>query len=100
MTNAVVTADDFLFIKPAVGMQQLDFDAHYVHIVSETDSAASLDYIIGLRTLISAPGISKQPLDRAKHDGLVIANARFFHEFIIPGGIAGIGNAYAGGRFA
>jgi hypothetical protein len=100
MVNAVVAADDFLFIQPAVGLRQVDFDAHLVNIKSETDSAANLDYIIGLRTLISAPGWPKQPLARDSHDGLVIANAKFFHEFIIPGGVAGIGNAYAGGKFS
>ncbi len=80
--SAVVSGDTFLVIQPAVGLRQVDFDAHLVHILSETDSAANLNYIIGLRTTIAAPGIAETALDFALHDGLTIPNARFYHEFI------------------
>jgi hypothetical protein len=100
MDNASVSADTFLVIQPAVGMRQVDFDAHLVNIKSETDSGSNPNFIIGLRTTITAPGIGETALARDVHDGLTIANARFFHEFIIGGNALGIGNAYNFGLFA
>jgi hypothetical protein len=100
MNYATIASDTFLVIQPAVGMRQVDFDAHFVNIKSDTDSAANLNYIIGLRTTITAPGIGEVALARDVHDGLTIANARFFHEFIIGGNAVGIGNAYNFGLFA
>jgi len=99
-TNAVVATDDFLVIKKATGLLKVEFDAHFVNLLSEIDDNANTDFIIGLNTFISAPGTPKQFLDRDKHDGLVIPNARFYHEFIIGGGASGVGNAYAFGQYA
>jgi hypothetical protein len=100
MPYATIASDTFLVIQPAVGLRAFDFDAHLVNILSDTDSAQNVNYVIGLRTTITAPGIGETALARDVHDGLTIANARFFHEFIIPGGIGGIGNAYSGGKFS
>ena len=82
-TNAVVADDDFLFISPA-NCRTLDFDATYTGIKSETQDDVRTDAVVGIMTYIEAPGIPFQRLDRDKHDGLVISNARFYHDFTIP----------------
>jgi len=82
-TNAVVATDDFLFISPA-NCRTLDFDATYTGIKSETQDDLRTDAVVGIMHYIEAPGIPFQRLDRDKHDGLVIANARFYHDFTIP----------------
>jgi hypothetical protein len=97
---AVVAADNFLVIQPACGLHRQRFDDHMVHLASEVADSARTEFVIGLDAYISAPGIPKQRLNRDLHDGLTIANARFYHEFVIPGGVAGIGNAWAGGKFS
>lgn len=97
---AVVGTDDFLVIQPAVGLHKQLFDAHHVTLASEVDDNVRSEFVIGLNTFISAPGFSKQFLDRGTHDGIIASNARFYHHFVIPGGVAGIGNAWAGGKFS
>jgi len=39
----------------------------------------------GIMTHISAPGIPLQRLDRDKHDGMYIPNAKFYHDFVFTG---------------
>jgi len=83
-TNAVVAGDTFLFIGPSA----TDFfriNATYTGFLSEIDSSACQHYFLGLMHYISAPGIALQPLDRDKHDGKVIANARFYHDVMFTG---------------
>jgi len=83
VAGAVVAADDFLVIcSPATRL--LDLNATYTGIKSEIDNNVRTDAVVGLMTYISAPGIPFQQLDRNKHDGLKISNAKFYHDFTIP----------------
>lgn len=91
LTNAVVSADDFLVIERP-NCRLLDFNATFTGIKSETDSGSKGNAVVGINAYISAPGIPFQKLDRDKHDGLVISNARFYHDFTIP-----VGNIWTGG---
>jgi hypothetical protein len=84
LTNAVASGDTLLCIRPPM-TRVVDFDATYTGIKSEMATASNTDIILGLSTWISAPGIAKTKLSRAKHDGLKIDNARFFHHFTLPG---------------
>lgn len=82
LAHDVVATDDFLVIEPA-NTRIVDFNATYTDIKSEMDDASKTDAIVGLNTLISAPGTGLQYLDRDKHDGLKIANAKFYHDFVL-----------------
>lgn len=84
--GATVATDDLLVILPRNTLKCL-FDATYTGIKSDCDDATWSSPILGLQTWISAPGIPMQLLDRNKHDGLKIANARFFHVFTFSGNI-------------
>ena len=79
--NAVVATDTFLFIWPACSNYIL-YDATYSGLKSEIDDSACVKHIQGIMTYIQAPGIPLQPLARDLHDALVVANARFFHDFV------------------
>jgi len=96
---AVVAADDLLVILPP-HVNKCLFDATYTGILSECDDNLWTHPIQGLSTWISAPGIPKQKLSRDLHDGLSIANARFYHQFTFSGCIddnaATIPNAWCG----
>lgn len=81
--KAVASADDFLVIRPP-HTRIMDFDATFTGLKSEIDDGACSDEVMGLSTWISAPGIGKQRLDPEKHDGIIISNARFYHQFTIP----------------
>jgi len=83
VVNAVTATDYFLLVQPAL-VEKVDFNATYTDIKSEFVAASNPDEICGIETFISAPGIPKQKLDQAKHDGKYIANARFFHHFTLP----------------
>jgi len=83
MTSAVASGDTFLVIEKAA-CRLLDFDATFTGLKSETDSGAKPNAVVGVMNYISAPGVPFQKLDRDKHDGLVIANAKFYHDFTIP----------------
>lgn len=91
-TGAVVAADNFICVQ-AVNTLWMDFCAHDVTLVSEVADTSLTVPVFGLMTYISAPGIPHQRLDRNKHDGLIIANARFYHDFLI-GGSATLGNIW------
>jgi len=82
--NAVVTGDTWLLILPS-NTQKLKLCDHEVCIDSEGVLGNRTFYCLGLMHYITAPGTPFQRLDRAKHDGLKIANARFYHDFIIGG---------------
>lgn len=99
-TAAVATGDTYLAINPDVGLVRIDLDAHYVNILSEISDTSRSEYVIGMGTYISAPGIPLQRLRRSLHDGITVANARFYHRFIIPGSALGIGNGFAFSLFA
>jgi len=77
-----LTADTWLAINPA-NTRIVDFNATYTDIKSEIDNNARPDAVVGLNTLISAPGIGLQYLDRNKHDGLKIDSAKFYHDFLL-----------------
>jgi len=83
LTADVVATDDFLVIE-AANTRIVDFDATFTGIKSETDDGAKGNAIVGLNTLISAPGVRQQYLDRDKHDVVKIDNAKFYHDFILP----------------
>jgi len=84
LAAAVVSADDFLVILPPC-VQKCLMDATYTGIKSELTFNSHTHPIMGISTWITAPGIPMQKLDRAKHDGLKIANARFYHQFALSG---------------
>jgi hypothetical protein len=90
--GATAATDDLIIVNPPNTLW-MALDAQYVHILSEVDDGARTLPVIGLMTYISAPGIPYQRLDPSIHDGLVIANARFYHEFLI-GGSATLGNVW------
>jgi len=83
-TNAVEATDTFLFIRHSC-TNHIAYDGTYSGIKSEIDDSAALKHIQGLMHYIKAPGIPLQPLARDKHDGLVIANAKFYHDFLWVG---------------
>lgn len=83
-TNAVVAADTFLFISPAAS----DFfriNATYTGFISEIDTDACQHYFLGFMHYIQSPGVALQPLQRNLHDGLIITDARFFHDVVFTG---------------
>ncbi len=86
-----VSADTFLVISPPTE-RLIDFNATFTDIKSEIDDGSRANQIVGIDHWISAPGHSMTKLDRNKHDGLEIANAKFYHDFTIP-----VSNAWAGG---
>jgi len=81
---AVAAADDFVVILPPAAQKCL-FDATYTGIISELTYGSHTHPILGISTWISAPGIPKQRLSRAKHNGLYIPGARFYHQFTFAG---------------
>ena len=83
-TNAVGATDTFLFIWPS-STNHVRWNATYTGPISEIDSSACVKHIQGWMTWIKAPGVALEPLRVGTHDGLTIANARFFHDFTFPG---------------
>ncbi len=81
---AVVSADTFLVIAPA-STNLLLIDATYTGLKSEINSAARTCPVLGLSTWIEATGIPKTKLDFAKHAGLKVAGAKFYHHFVLCG---------------
>ena len=79
-----MSADTFLVILPPM-TETLLLDTTLTGIKSETDDNLWTLGVVGLNTYISAPGVGMTYLDRAKHDGLCIPNAKFYHDFIITG---------------
>ena len=84
MANAVTSGNTFLAIRPPMTVV-VDIDATYTGLKSEVTDTSAVNVITGLSTWISAPGIGKTKLSRDVHDGLVISNAKFYHQFTIPG---------------
>jgi len=82
--RAIGGSDTFLAIQPAI-TRRVDFDDHYVHLVSEVDDGEKIDPIVGLDHWITAPGLPMQRLDRNIHDNIRIPDARFYHDFVLPG---------------
>jgi len=82
-TNAVVSADTFLAIGKA-NCREVLFDANTATcLTSEIAYDLHVHRVVGIMHYIEAPGINFQRLDRDKHDGLVIPNARFYHTFTL-----------------
>jgi hypothetical protein len=84
LNYAVVSADTFLVIPPPMTGSFLP-DATYTGLKSEIDSSARTYPGVGISTWIEATGIGKTKLDFAKHHGLKIAGAKFYHQFTFPG---------------
>ena len=82
LVNAVASGDYFLCIAPPFALK-VDFNATYTDIKSETVIASMTDEIIGIDYWIKAPGIGMEHLTPSKHDGIKIANARFYHDFCL-----------------
>ncbi|MBU1456904.1 MAG: hypothetical protein KKD01_19490 [Proteobacteria bacterium] len=95
VVNAVASTDTCLVIQPS-GTYSLDLDSQAVDIKSEWVIASRHAVFQGIDHFISAPGVAKTKLNIASHDGLKIANARFFHQFTIPGG-ASLPNVWVNG---
>ena len=85
--NAGASVDTCLVIAPPL-THLLDFDATYTGLISEIVDASRSETVQGIDYYIQAPGINFQKLTRDL-DGLYIPNARFFHDFTIPGTAAG-----------
>ena len=81
---AVVAADTFLVISNPMTNYVL-FDATYTGLKSEIAVAARPSPVNGLSTWIEAPGIGKTKLDFAKHKGLKVTGAKFYHQFTMAG---------------
>ena len=94
-TGAIVGTDDFLVIGKANCREVLFDAATGTCLTSELDYDLHVHRVVGIMHYISAPGIPLQRLDRDKHDGLVIANARFYHDFTLSAL-----NAWASGYIA
>jgi hypothetical protein len=92
LASALVATDDSILVMPPHTLW-MALDATFTGLLSEAVVSARTLPVVGLGTFISAPGIPYQRLDRNKHDGLTIANAKFYHEFII-GGSATLGNIW------
>lgn len=82
-TNAVVSGDTFLVIGKANCREVLFDSATATCLTSELDYDLHVHRVTGIMHYIEAPGIPLQRLDRDKHDGLVISNARFYHDFTL-----------------
>jgi hypothetical protein len=81
---AVASADTFLYIAPPMTPYLL-FDATYTGLKSEIAKAARPTPVQGLSTWIEAPGIGKTKLEFAKHKGLKVTGAKFYHQFVMSG---------------
>jgi hypothetical protein len=95
---AVVAADDCIIVCPP-NARKVDFDATFTGIKSVYDDNSWANYIVGISTWIDAPGIAKTKLDREIHSGLIIDDARFYHQFVIPS-YSTLLNAWVGGIYS
>ena len=82
-SGAVVAADDFLVILPAF-VNKLVVNATATDIKSDTDDSNWAIAVVGLDHFVQAHGMPRQGLDRNKHDGIYLKEAKFFHQFLIP----------------
>jgi len=92
--NAGASGDTCLVVAPPL-TRALDFDATYTGLKSEIVAGSRSETVQGIDYYIEAPGVNFQKLTRDL-DGMYIPNARFFHDFVIPGAAAGA-NAWAHG---
>jgi hypothetical protein len=83
-SGAVVAGDDFIVVNPSA-TRGVRFNATYTGLLSEIDSDSWVMCVQGIMTHITAPGMPLQPLSRDLHDGKMIPNARFFHDFVFTG---------------
>ena len=96
LNYAVASADTFLYIAPPCTNVAL-IDATYTGLKSEIASASRTTTINGLSTWIEAPGIGKTKLDFAKHKGLKVTGAKFYHQFTMIGTYATLPNFWLHG---
>ena len=87
MAAATVAADDLLIIMPPNERRCL-FDSTYSNLKSEVDDAVRThSCFFGLDYWVEGTGVPLQKLDREKHDGIKIKNAKFYHDFLfVPNG--------------
>jgi hypothetical protein len=85
--NAGAATDTCLVIAPPL-THLLDFDATHTGLKSEIVDASRSETVQGIDYYVKAPGLNFQKLTRSL-DGLYIPNAKFFHDFTIPGTAAG-----------
>jgi hypothetical protein len=84
LNYTVASTDTFLVINNPMTNYFL-FDATYTGLKSEIAVASRPSPVTGLSTWIEAPGIGKTKLDFAKHAGLKIPGAKFYHQFTMAG---------------
>lgn len=84
LANDVAAGDTFLFIAPS-SSPYFRINATYTGFHSEIDDSACQSYFLGIMHYISSPGVALQPLDRDKHDGKQVNNARFYHDVVFTG---------------
>ncbi len=81
---AVVATDTFLVINPPC-VDKFLLDATYTGIKSEIDDNVRTFPVNGLSTWVEATNLGKTKLDFAKHAGLKLSGAKFYHQFTFPG---------------
>uniref|UniRef100_A0A6H1Z6X7 Uncharacterized protein n=1 Tax=viral metagenome TaxID=1070528 RepID=A0A6H1Z6X7_9ZZZZ len=97
LNYAVASADTFLHIAPAC-TNALLIDATYTGLKSEIALAARTCFVNGLSSWIEASEIGKTKLDRAKHAGLKISGAKFYHHFTLTGAYSATPNYWIVGQ--
>ncbi len=85
--NAGASGDTCLVIQPPMTRRFL-LDATYSGLKSEIVPGSLTTDAQGLDYYVEAPGLAHQKLTRDL-DGLYIPNARFFHDFFLPGAVVG-----------
>jgi hypothetical protein len=81
--KAIASADTFLAIGKANCREVLFDAATGTCLTSTIEYDLHVNRVVGIMHYLEAPGIPFQRLDRNKHDGLVIPNARFYHTFTL-----------------
>jgi len=80
--KAIVSADTFLAIGKA-NCREVLFNDTFTGIKSEIAYDLHIHRVMGLMHYIEDVGIPFQPLDRNKHDGLILKNPKFYHAFTV-----------------
>ncbi len=94
---AVASADTFLVIQPPC-TDLVHYDATFTGLLSEINTSALHHTVNGLSSWIEAAGIGKTKLDFAKHKGLKVTGAKFYHQFTAVGTYATLPNMWLQGR--
>ena len=95
VTNAVAVGDAMVIVMPPMRWWW-DLTATYTAFKSESITASLTNKFQGIDYWMTATGWPLQKLNPANHDGLKIANARFFHE-VTHSGESATGSIFDGG---